>query len=240
MRQSRTVSTPSIPPISSTPPTAFGTTCDEEVRHRRDVAVDALDQLARRVGAVELVVEAEDVAGHPQPQLVGGAPRRDRRVAGDDDADHLRRRRRWRGTPGRAPTNVAVRRPSVAWSTIAPHDERAGQRQRRAGAEERAEDGPTPGVGPEQGDQGAPARRRSVGTGASLPPERPFAPRLGFARPSAGVARGRRRSTLVGHGAGHRHARGTASRPTSSSRRSCWSRRSRSTGCAASTDVAPT
>ena len=42
----------------------------EEVRHRRDVAVDALDQLAGRVAAVELVVEAEHVAGHAQPQLV--------------------------------------------------------------------------------------------------------------------------------------------------------------------------
>ena len=62
-----------------------------------------------------------------------------------------------------SPTNVAVLAPSVAWSTIVPHDERPGEGQRRAGRQERAEDGPTTSVGPEQGEQGAP--RDGEGTG---------------------------------------------------------------------------
>ena len=44
-------------------PAALGTTCDRKSDTDGDVAVDALDQLARRVPAVELVVEAEHVAG---------------------------------------------------------------------------------------------------------------------------------------------------------------------------------
>ena len=90
----------------------------QEVGHRRDVAVDALDQLARRVRAVELVVEAEDVAGHAQAQLVGRAPRGDRRVADDDDADRLRRHGDGEEHAGPGATNVDVLAPSVASSTI--------------------------------------------------------------------------------------------------------------------------
>ena len=172
-RQSRTVEHDEHPGDQQDAADGLRDDLTEEVGHRRDVAVDALDQLARRVAAVELVVEAEHVAGHAQAQLVRRAPRGDRRVAGDDDGDDLGRRRRWRGTPGRGGRTSPCRRPSVAWSTIAPHDERAGQRQRRADAQERAEDGPTASVGPQQGEQGAPARRGRRRHGRSLPPERP-------------------------------------------------------------------
>ena len=51
----------------------------QEVGHVGDVAVDALDQLARRVLAVELVVETEDVTGDVETQPVGDPPRRPRR-----------------------------------------------------------------------------------------------------------------------------------------------------------------
>ena len=107
-RQSSTVSTPSIPAIEQHPADGLRDDLAEEVGHRRDVAVDALDQLAGRVAAVELVVEAEHVAGHAQAQLVRRAPRGDRGEADDDDGDDLGRRRRWRGTRGRGATNVAV------------------------------------------------------------------------------------------------------------------------------------
>ena len=60
-----------------------------------------------------------------------------------------------------------------------PHDERTGQRQRRADAQERAEGGPTLGVGPQEGDQGAPARRGRFRHGSIVPP-RPSGCRVGF------------------------------------------------------------
>ena len=89
------------------------------------------------------------------------------------------------------------------------HDERAGEGQRRAAGHERAEDGPTTGVRPQEGEQGAPARRGSNRHPFSLPrcrsrwvsflsgPWRPLATALALS------------STLRPHGTGHldRHRR---------------------------------
>jgi hypothetical protein len=150
----------------------------EEVRHRRHVAVDALDQLARCVRAVELVVEPEHVARHPQTQLVGGAPRRDRREAGHDDTDELRRHRDREEDEGQADERRR-RRAIGGLVNDRPHHQRPGERQRRTHRQERAEDGPTAGVGPEQGDEGAPARRRCSGHQEIVVPERSFR-RTGF------------------------------------------------------------
>ena len=148
----------------------------EEVRDRRDVAVDALDQLSGCVTAMELVVEAEDVAGDAQAQLVGGVPRRDRRSTGDDDA------RTW--------VAMAMARKSDASRTIsaavAPSVARSTMRRITSGpASISAEPAPTSaprttqrrGVGSQQRQQGAP---RATGTG---PPWRPVSSPL--------VARGR-------------------------------------------------
>ena len=105
----------------------------EEVGDRRDVAVDALDQLAGRVPAVELVVEAEHVAGDAQAQLVRRAPGGDGREAGDGDGDDLGGDGDGEEQQGQA--DELGRRAAVGRrSTIRPHDERAGQRQRRADA----------------------------------------------------------------------------------------------------------
>ena len=68
--------------------------------------------------AVELVVEAEHVAGHPQPQLVRRAPRRDGGVADDDDADRLRRDGDGEEDEGERRRTSRVLGPSVASSTI--------------------------------------------------------------------------------------------------------------------------
>ena len=233
---------------SSTPPTAFGTTCDEEVGHRRDVAVDALDQLARRVRPVELVVEAEHVAGHAQAQLVRGAPRGDRRVAGDDDADRLRWRRRWRGRRRARPTNVAVRRAvgrpgrrcaARPAARRAPAPSRPpGARRGRPNAERRAAGGRR-GRARAKPKAWAPGHTlRSERTGLrGFHAQRPAADGGPRAGPGTTVARVRGRVTLPAWSRTPPPSR-HRSRPTSSSRRSCWSRRSRSTACAASTDVA--
>ena len=90
----------------------------EELGHRRDVAVDPLDQLAGRVPPVELVVEAEDMPGDAHAQVVRRAPGGDRRLAGDDDGDDLRDD--GDGEEDDAPDGPvsAVSAPSVARSTI--------------------------------------------------------------------------------------------------------------------------
>ena len=89
-RQSSTVSTTEHPGDEQDAAGGLRDDLAEEVGDRRDVAVDALDQLAGRVAAMELVVEAEHVAGDAQAQLVRRAPRRDRREPDDDDGDDLR------------------------------------------------------------------------------------------------------------------------------------------------------
>ena len=70
-------------------PGDLGNDLGQEVGDVGDVAVDALDQLARRVLAVELVVEAEHVASDVEAQPVGDPPRRHRRRAHDDDVEDL-------------------------------------------------------------------------------------------------------------------------------------------------------
>jgi mycofactocin precursor len=102
------------------------------------------------------------MAGDAQPQVVRRAPGGDRRLAGDDDSDDLRddgdgeeddREMNQFGGVG------AFGRPVDDLT----YDERAGEHQQRARRDERTESDPTTGVGPEEGDQGAPAgggRRR--------------------------------------------------------------------------------
>ena len=90
-------------------------------------------------------------------------------VAGDDDADRLRRHGDGEEHQGEADERRRARTLGGLVDDRA-HDQRAGEGQRRAGGQERAEDGPTTSVGPQQGDEGAPARRRCVGTrGVSRP-----------------------------------------------------------------------
>ena len=175
----------------------------EEVGHRCDVAVDALDQLAWRVAAVELVVEPEHVAGDAQAELVRRAPRRHRGEPGDDDGDDL-------GGHGDGeerqcqPHELGGAGPLRRLVHDGAHDERAGERQCRAAREERAENGPTTGVGPQEGEQGAPARRGFNRHPPSLPP-RPRSRRVGFVRRALlPLATGSVLSSTLGpHGTGH-------------------------------------
>ena len=226
-RQSSTVSTTSIPAIEQDAADRLGDDLAEEVGHRRDVAVDALDQLAGRVAAVELVVEAEHVAGHAQAQLVRRAPRGDRGEADDDDGDDLRGDGDGEEDQGEAHELAGV---GAVGRLVddPPHDERPGQRQRRADApgarrgrpndERRAAGGRS---GRARATGSFPARRQS-------PARRPLAGEVGFetlGRMETDTA------TLVADEDDRRRDR------RRSSRRSSSSRRSRSTGCAASTDA---
>jgi mycofactocin precursor len=139
----------------------------EELGHRGDIAVNPLDQLPGRVPPMELVVEAEDVPGDAQAQVVRRAPGGDRRPAGDDDGDDLRDD--GDGEEDDRETNQfdgfgALGRPVDDLT----HDERAGEHQQRARRDERAEPDPTTSVGPEEGDQGAPAGGGRCRHGPSL------------------------------------------------------------------------
>ena len=108
---------------------------------------------------MELVVEAEDVAGDAQAQLVGGLPRRDRRSTGDDDRQHL-------GGDGDGEEEQReaddLSRGGAVRGEVddAADHEWSRQHERRAGRDERAEDDPTPRVGSQQRHEGARARRR--------------------------------------------------------------------------------
>ena len=231
-RQSMTPRTPSIPRIEQGAADGLGDDLAEEVGHRRDVAVDALDQLAGRVAAVELVVEAEHVAGDPQAQAVRGAPGRDGREAGDGDGEDL-------GGDGdgqeqQRQLDELGRRAAVGRRVDdGPHDERAGERQRRADRQEHAEDGPTTSVGPQEGDQGAPTRRRRCRHPPSLPWPPPPTP-VGFSAAAAPrphcadlvrhLAPGQHRADLVRHLAPQPHSAGwkpASSVPGSTARNWC-------------------
>ncbi len=61
----------------------------QEVGDVRDVPVDALDQLTRRVPAVELVIEPEHVPRDVEAQAVRDPPRRPGGRADDDHAEDL-------------------------------------------------------------------------------------------------------------------------------------------------------
>ena len=88
----------------------------QELRHRRDVAVDALDQFARRVPPMELVVEPEHVAGHVESKLVGRGPRRGRRPPGDEHGQHLSHERDHEEDPGER-VSSSLSAPAAARST---------------------------------------------------------------------------------------------------------------------------
>ena len=75
-RQSRTREDDEHPGDEQQSTGGAGDDSTEEVRDRRDVAVDALDQLSGSVTPMELVVEAEHVAGDAHAQLVRRAPTR--------------------------------------------------------------------------------------------------------------------------------------------------------------------
>ena len=60
-----------------------------EVRHRRHVSVDPLDQFAWCVLAMKRMAEAENVSGQPDPDLVGRVPGRDRGHPGHGHVDQL-------------------------------------------------------------------------------------------------------------------------------------------------------
>ena len=148
-------------------PGDLGHDLGQEVGHVGDVAVDALDQLARRVLAVELVVEAEDVAGDVEAQPVGDPPRRHRRRPHDDDVEHL-------GDDGDdeeqdpEADDDRGRRAVGGLVDDAADDQRAGERAGRRRGDERAEDRPPAGIRPDQRRQGAPARRRCLRHACSL------------------------------------------------------------------------
>ena len=148
-------------------PGDLGHDLGQEVGHVGDVAVDALDQLARRVLAVELVVESEHVAGDVEAQPVGDPPRRHRRRAHDDDVEHL-------GDDGddeeqdAEADDLAGRRAVRGLVDDAADDQRPGEGTGRRRGDERAEARPPAGIRPDQRRQGAPARRRCLRHAMSL------------------------------------------------------------------------
>ncbi|MEI2704836.1 MAG: hypothetical protein V9E89_06120 [Ilumatobacteraceae bacterium] len=127
----------------------------EEVADRGHVAVDALDQLARRVRAVELVVQAQHVAGEHDSDRVRRPPGRGGRRPHGGHLQDLRRDRQGEEHPGQAGQRGRVR-PTLGAVDDPPHHERPGQAERRRRRDERAKPDPPATVGSEQRAQGAP------------------------------------------------------------------------------------
>ena len=160
------------------------------------------------------------MAGDAQTQLVGGLPGRDRRSPGNDDRQHLRGD--GDGEEEQRETDDLPRAGAVGGDVDDATDhERSRQHERRADRHEHAENDPTPRVGSQQRQEGARARRRRDPHGGQFP-RRCRSGRTGL------------RCRTWNREWWKRTRR---SRAPSSSRRSCWSRRSRSTGCAASTEL---
>ena len=132
----------------------------EELRHRRDVAVDTLDELTRRVPAVELVVETEHMARHVEPQIVRGRPGGGGRPPGDDHREDLRQQgdEEEHGGETTQLARVGTGRGPVDEPT---DDERAGEDEHRRGRHQRTEREPAAAVGPQQGTERAPSRLSS-------------------------------------------------------------------------------
>ncbi len=145
----------------------------EEVRDGGDVTVDTLDQLARRVGAMELVVEAEDVTGHRESEFVGRPPGRDRREPDDDDGEHLGHDRDGE-IEQRELCDLGARGAVGRLVDDPPDDERTGDEQAGTDGDEHAEADPPPCVGPEQRAERAPtsAARRGPGCHRDIVPHR--------------------------------------------------------------------
>ncbi len=120
------------------------------------------------------MVEPEHVAGDAQAELVGRAPPVDRRLTGDGDGDQLRAHGDGEEGGGQAGdlARVGALRGAV---DDRPHDHGPGEGQGRPHTEQAPEREPAPAVGPEQGQEGAPARGAAVGHRASLPPDPPGA-----------------------------------------------------------------
>ncbi len=133
----------------------------QEVGDVGDVAVDSLDELARRVLAVELVVEAEHVAGDVEAQPVGDPPGRHRRRAHDDDVEYLGDDRDDEEQDAEL-DDLARRRAIRRLVDDATDDQRSGEGAGGRRGDERAEDRPPAGIRPDQRRQGAPARRRCL------------------------------------------------------------------------------
>ena len=134
----------------------------EEVGHRRDVAVDALDQLAGSVRAMELVVEAEHVTRHRETQAVGRSPRGDGCQPGNDHGDELRARCDRQEDQGESGD---LRRGGAVGGGVddATDDQRPRDRECRADRHEHAEADPTPHVGPQQRAESTPTRTGRTG-----------------------------------------------------------------------------
>ena len=141
---------------------SLGDDLAEEVRHRGDVAVDALDQLAGRVGAVELVVETEHVARHRETKVVGRPPRGDGGEPRDDDRDELCAHGD-RQEDQREARDLARSRAVGGGVDDAAHHQRTGDRERRPDRHEHAEADPTPHVGSQQRTEGTPTRTGHTG-----------------------------------------------------------------------------
>jgi len=111
---------------------------------------------AGRVLAVKGVAEAEHVACQPDADPVRRVPGRDGRHPGHGHVDELggdshdQEQQRQAG-------QLTRRRAVRGLVDDGPNDQRPGQDQRRSRGHERAKTGPTPGVGPEQGAEGAPS-----------------------------------------------------------------------------------
>ena len=131
----------------------------QEVRHRGHVTVDALDQLPRRVSAMELVIETEDVTGHVDAQLIGRPPGADRGRAHHDDLHHLtddhdREEAECERSQlgGVGPFGRAIHDP--------PDHERPRQEEQRADADDQRERGPSARMGAQQTHESARILRR--------------------------------------------------------------------------------
>ena len=155
-RQSSTVSTTSTPPTSITPPAAFGTTFP------RKSATDVTSPSTRWISSPG-VCRRWNSWSRPRTCRV----MRSRRSFVVRQAAIVA----WRATMTATTcvTTAMTRKTTASRDQFGgvgalgrpvddlAHDERAGEHQQRAGRDERAEPDPTTSVGPEQGDQGAPA-----------------------------------------------------------------------------------
>ena len=124
----------------------LGQDASQQFGDRRDVAVDPLDELTRRVRAMELVVEVEHMTGDADAQRIGRAPRRDggaaRHEHGHDLADHDDREEEHRETAELSDARAVGRDIDDA-----SHDERTRERERRTATDHEPERDPTADVG---------------------------------------------------------------------------------------------
>ena len=156
-----------MPPIVSAAPSALGTT------RPRNSDTDVTSPSTRwisspgRVPAVELVVEAEHVARHVEPQVVRGRPGGGGRPPRHDHGEDLRHEGDDQVEPGEAAELAGV---GTSGRTVdePADDERTGEDEYRRCRHQQTEREPTGAVRPQQGAERAPSRLSTVGHALSL------------------------------------------------------------------------